>query len=234
MDNEKILVVDDDEKICQILSLYLRSKGYEVATCKNGANAIAAFETEKPDLVLLDIMLPGMDGWEILSRLRTISAVPVIMLTAKGDTPDRILGLDRGADDYIVKPFDSKELVARIRAVFRRAGAVPEKEENNSVITGGDIEIDLDKHTVSRNGRVIEMPHKEFELLVYLVQNKGQVLTRGKILNTVWGFEFAKDSRTIDVHIKRLRSRLGDSSTWQIITVWGVGYKFVESGTQSE
>lgn len=226
-ENEKILVVDDDEKICQILTLYLRSKGYDVATCKNGSNAIAAFEESKPDLVILDVMLPGMDGWEILERLRKISTVPVIMLTAKGDTSDRIQGLNYGADDYIVKPFDSKELVARIRAVFRRSGGQQSEAADKRFISAGDIRLDLENYTATVNGEPKPMPHKEFELLSYLVQHKEQVLTRGQILSAVWGFEFSKDSRTIDVHIKRLRTRLGESPTWQIITVWGVGYKFV-------
>ena len=227
MDNERILVVDDDEKICQILTLYLKSKGYEVATCRNGANALAAFEENKPDLVILDIMLPGMDGWEILEKLRMISNVPVIMLTAKGDTSDRVQGLNHGADDYIVKPFDSKELVARIRAVFRRAGGQNSPEADRRYIYAGDICMDLENYSVTVNGQARAMPHKEFELLNYLIQHKDQVLTRGQILSAVWGFDFSKDSRTIDVHIKRLRTRLGDSPTWQIITVWGVGYKFV-------
>lgn len=227
MENEKILVVDDDEKICQILNLYLRSKGYDVVTCKNGMNALPTFEECKPDLVILDVMLPGMDGWEILEKLRVISSVPVIMLTAKGDTSDRIQGLNCGADDYIVKPFDSKELVARIRAVFRRAGGQPQEASDKRYLSAGDIKLDLENYTVTVNGEMKPMPHKEFELLSYLVQHKDQVLTRGQILSAVWGFEFSKDSRTIDVHIKRLRTRLGESTSWQILTVWGIGYKFV-------
>ncbi len=227
MENEKILVVDDDEKICQILNLYLRSKGYDVVTCKNGMNALPTFEDSKPDLVILDVMLPGMDGWEILEKLRQISPVPVIMLTAKGDTSDRIQGLNFGADDYIVKPFDSKELVARIRAVFRRAGGQSAEASDKRFLTAGDIRLDLENYSVTVNGEPKPMPHKEFELLSYLVQHKEQVLTRGQILSAVWGFEFSKDSRTIDVHIKRLRTRLGENPSWQILTVWGVGYKFV-------
>lgn len=226
MDNERILVVDDDEKICQILSLYLKSKGYDVYTCKNGAHAISAFEEFKPDLILLDVMLPGMDGWEILEKLRRISNVPVIMLTAKGDVPDRIQGLDCGADDYIVKPFDSKELVARIRAVFRRSGAGAADEGH--IITAGDITMDTDNYTVTCGGRLCDMPHKEFELLHYLISHKGQVLTRNQIMSAVWGYDNGSDSRTINVHIKRIRSRLGESDKWEIATIWGVGYKFVE------
>ena len=226
MDNERILVVDDDEKICQILTLYLKSKGYDVSACKNGAHAISAFEEFKPDLILLDVMLPGMDGWSILEKLRRISNVPVIMLTAKGDVPDRIQGLDCGADDYIVKPFDSKELVARIRAVFRRSGASP--TEDGHIITAGDITMDTDNYTVSCGGQLCEMPHKEFELLHYLISHKDQVLTRNQIMSAVWGFDGATDSRTINVHIKRIRSRLGGSDKWEIATIWGVGYKFIE------
>lgn len=228
MDDEKILVVDDDEKICQILSLYLRSKGYDVVTCRNGANAITIFETEKPDLVLLDVMLPGMDGWEILAKLRAFSRVPVIMLTAKGETEDRIHGLDHGADDYIVKPFDSKELVARIRAVFRRAGAAQKEDDANRMLTVGDMSIDVENYSMTVNGRAVELKNREFELLVYLARHKDQVLSRGQILDAVWGYAFGGDSRTIDVHVKRLRAKLGESDAWQIITIWGIGYKLAE------
>ena len=219
----KILVVDDDEKICQILSLYLRSKGYEVFTCQSGSKAITSFEEFSPDLVLLDVMLPGMDGWEILKRIRKISNAPVIMLTAKGDTTDRVQGLDCGADDYVVKPFDSKELIARIRAVMRRSGQ-PEEIEKHIII--GSLDVDTNNRVVYVDGNRIELAPKEFDLLCYFIHNNGKVLTRGQLLDDVWGFEFYGDSRTVDVHVKRLRDKLGQSDFWSIRTVWRVGYKF--------
>ena len=221
--NEKILVVDDDEKICQILSLYLRSKGYEVFTCQSGSKAIAAFEECGPDLVLLDVMLPGLDGWEILSRIRKISNAPVIMLTAKGDTTDRVQGLDCGADDYVVKPFDSKELIARIRAVLRRAGQPGEIEKHIKI---GNLDVDTSNRVVYVDENRIELSPKEFDLLCYFIHNDDKVLTRGQLLDDVWGFEFYGDSRTVDVHVKRLRDKLGQSESWSIRTVWRVGYKF--------
>lgn len=221
--SEKILVVDDDEKICQILSLYLRSKGYEVFTCQSGSKAITSFEEFSPDLVLLDVMLPGMDGWEILKRIRKVSNAPVIMLTAKGDTTDRVQGLDCGADDYVVKPFDSKELIARIRAVMRRSGQ-PEEIEKHIII--GSLDVDTNNRVVYVDGNRIELAPKEFDLLCYFIHNNGKVLTRGQLLDDVWGFEFYGDSRTVDVHVKRLRDKLGQSDFWSIRTVWRVGYKF--------
>ena len=224
MESERILVVDDDEKICQILSIYLHSKGYEVITCKSGLKALSAFEDSKPDLVLLDVMLPGLDGWEVLEQIRRISSVPVIMLTAKGDITDKIQGLDCGADDYVVKPFDSKELIARIRAVLRRTPAV--KEEENKPITVGDLTIDPSNYVVTVAGKEINMPPKEIELLYFLACREGKVLSRGQLLENVWGFDFYGDSRTVDVHIKRIRDRLGESKYWQIRTIWSVGYRF--------
>lgn len=221
--SEKILVVDDDEKICQILSLYLRSKGYEVCTCQSGSKAITSFEEFSPDLVLLDVMLPGMDGWEILKRIRKISNAPVIMLTAKGDTTDRVQGLDCGADDYVVKPFDSKELIARIRAVMRRSGQPEEIEKHIKI---GSLDVDTNNRVVYVDGNRIELAPKEFDLLCYFIHNNGKVLTRGQLLDDVWGFEFYGDSRTVDVHVKRLRDKIGQSDFWSIRTVWRVGYKF--------
>ena len=180
--SEKILVVDDDEKICQILSLYLRSKGYEVFTCQSGSKAITSFEEFSPDLVLLDVMLPGMDGWEILKRIRKISNAPVIMLTAKGDTTDRVQGLDCGADDYVVKPFDSKELIARIRAVMRRSGQPEEIEKHIKI---GSLDVDTNNRVVYVDGNRIELAPKEFDLLCYFIHNNGKVLTRGQLLDDV-------------------------------------------------
>lgn len=224
MENELILVVDDDEKICQVLTLYLRSKGYEVVICKSGSRAMSVFRECNPKLVLLDIMLPGMDGWEILSKIRKISNVPVIMLTAKGDTTNRVQGLDCGADDYIVKPFDSKELIARIRAVLRRA-AQPEEPERSSV-TIGNLEIDIKNYIIRLDGESVDMPPKEIELLYYFIQHQDKVLSRGQLLDGVWGFDFYGDSRTVDVHVKRIRDRFGENKYWRIRTIWSVGYKF--------
>lgn len=222
-DNEVILIVDDDERICQILSLYLQSKGYEVVTCKTGTRALSLFTAKKPDLVLLDVMLPGMDGWEVLSKLRRVSNVPVIMLTARGDTSDRVQGLDCGADDYIVKPFDSKELIARIRAVMRRAGIV--EVEKPKVVSVGNLVINMEDYVVTENGKSIDVPPKELELLFFLVQNKDNVVSRGQILDAVWGVDYFGDNRTVDVHIKRLRDRFEETEPWHICTIWGVGYK---------
>ena len=220
----KVLVVDDDKHILQILKLYLQKDGYEVATCERGDTALDVFDRESPKIVLLDIMLPGMDGWQILSELRKKSAVPVIMLTAKGDITDRVQGLDCGADDYIVKPFEGKEVLARVKAVLRRTALNPEEIK---VITVGSLDISMDNYSVSDNGRPVDMPPKEIELLYYLATHPGRVFTREQILDSVWGFGFYGDSRTVDVHIKRLRDRFGERTDWKIETVWGVGYKFV-------
>lgn len=222
-ENVLILIVDDDQKILQILSLYLKNKGFSVLTCENGSDAINLIKSRSPQLVLLDIMLPGMDGYETLQRIRQESDIPVIMLTARGDTTDRIHGLDCGADDYVVKPFDLKELLARIRAVLRRSS--PQEEEQRDVCIG-NIEISAQNYSVSLDGRRVEMPPKEIELLYFLASHPDRVFTREQLLDSVWGFEFCGDSRTVDVHIKRIRDRLGESPYWQIRTIWSVGYKF--------
>ncbi len=222
-DNTLILIVDDDQKILQILSLYLRNKGFSVLTCENGTDALNLLRAKSPQLVLLDIMLPGMDGYEVLQKIRQESDIPIIMLTAKGDTTDRIQGLDCGADDYVVKPFDLKELLARIRAVLRRASPQEEEQKDISV---GNIEISAQNYCVCVDGRRVEMPPKEIELLYFLASHPNRVFTREQLLDSVWGFEFCGDSRTVDVHIKRIRDRLGESRFWQIRTIWSVGYKF--------
>lgn len=220
----KILVVDDDRHILQILKLYLQKDGYEVATCERGDLALDEIERVSPKLILLDVMLPGKDGWEILKELREKSAVPVIMLTAKGDITDRVQGLDCGADDYIVKPFEGKEVLARVKAVLRRTAMNPDEIK---VVTVGSLEISLDNYSVMNCGKPVDMPPKEIELLYYLATHPGRVFTREQILDSVWGFGFYGDSRTVDVHIKRLRDRFGERSDWRIETVWGVGYKFM-------
>ena len=223
MDTERILVVDDDENILKILTLYLRSKGYDVVTCKSGARVVSVFDETHPDLVLLDVMLPGMDGWKVLETLRKFSDVPVIMLTALGRVDDRIHGLDHGADDYIVKPFDSKELIARVRAVLRRSKG-NDGGEGRKPIEFADLSIDLDNGMVKKNGNKVDMTPKETELLYYLATHMNHVVSRGDILDAVWGHDYYGDGRTVDVHIRRIRERLGEDNAWKIVSVWGVGY----------
>ena len=212
MKKNSILVIDDDRNILAIIEMYLRKAGYEVTCVERGDEALQAFRRVQP----------GMDGWEVLDKLRQESDVPVIMLTAKGDTLDRIQGLDLGADDYIVKPFDAKELLARIKAVLRRS-SLP---ENEKCVTFEDLEISLDNYSVTLDGKQIEMPPKEIELLFFLASREGKVFTREQLLEQVWGFDFFGDSRTVDVHVKRIREKLGERDAWQLKTVWGVGYKF--------
>ena len=221
MEKNSILVIDDDRNILAIIEMYLRKAGYEVTCVERGDEALQAFRRAQPALVVLDVMLPGMDGWEVLDKLRQESDVPVIMLTAKGDTLDRIQGLDLGADDYIVKPFDAKELLARIKAVLRRS-SLP---ENEKCVTFEDLEISKVTH-FSFSGKQIEMPPKEIELLFFLASREGKVFTREQLLEQVWGFDFFGDSRTVDVHVKRIREKLGERDAWQLKTVCGVGYKF--------
>ncbi len=223
MDNNNvILVVDDDTNILAIIEMYLKKEGYTVATCTRGDAALDAFRNVKPTLVLLDVMLPGMDGWTVLEKLREESTVPVIMLTAKGDTLDRIQGLELGADDYIPKPFEAKELLARIRAVLRRSSAPGDEKE----LRFPGLTISLDNYTVMLDGKPLDMPPKEIELLFFLASREGKVFTREQLLEQVWGFDFFGDSRTVDVHIKRIREKIGERPQWEIKTVWGVGYKF--------
>ncbi len=222
MEKNSILVIDDDRNILAIIEMYLRKAGYEVTCCERGDEAIQLFRRVQPALVVLDVMLPGMDGWEVLGKLRQESDVPVIMLTAKGDTLDRIQGLDLGADDYIVKPFDAKELLARIKAVLRRSGSA----ETEKCVEFEGLTVSLDNYSVVLDGKQIEMPPKEIELLFFLASREGKVFTREQLLEQVWGFDFFGDSRTVDVHVKRIREKLGEREAWQLKTVWGVGYKF--------
>lgn len=221
-DGIKILVVEDDRNILQILKLYLEKTGYSVITCERGDTAFDTFEKTQPAIVLLDVMLPGCDGYEVLTRIRKISNTPVIMLTAKGDILDKVNGLEAGADDYIPKPFDIKELLARIRAVLRR---VPE-EENRKKVVKGNLSVSLDTYEVKLDGKRIEMPPKELEVLYFLACHEGKVFSREQLLEQVWGFDYFGDSRTVDVHIKRIREKLMAAKGWQIRTVWSVGYKF--------
>ena len=219
----KILIVDDDENICEVIRMYLNSSNYDNRIINNGKDVENAFMEYKPDLVLLDIMLPNVDGIDVLKWIRKESEVPVIMLTAKGDTFDKVLALELGADDYIVKPFEPKELLARVKAVMRRYNT---DSTNKEVIDYSDLNVDANSYNVLYRGEEIKMPPKEFELLYYLASNKNKVFTREQLLCEVWGYDYPGDSRTEDVHIKRLREKLPEGINWQIETVWGVGYKF--------
>lgn len=221
--SDKILIVDDDENISEILNMYLESSGYTTKIASTGKRAQELFLEYNPNLVLLDVMIPGIDGIDVLKWVRKQGEVPVIMLTAKGDTFDKVLALELGADDYIVKPFEPKELLARVKAVLRRYLADNAKSE---IIKLSDLSIDPTSYKVIFNKEDIKMPPKEFELLYYLAKNKNRVFTREQLLCEVWGYDYPGDSRTVDVHIKRLREKLTSGEEWQIETVWGVGYKF--------
>ncbi|MCI5796383.1 MAG: response regulator transcription factor [Ruminococcus sp.] len=226
MPNEKILVVDDDTNICELLRLYLEKEGYVVKIVNDGVSAINAFKQENPDLTLLDIMIPKLDGWQVCREIRKFSDKPIIMLTAKGETFDKVLGLELGADDYVTKPFDTKEVVARIKAVLRRttsaSGANDVKEVNYDKLS-----INLTNYEMKVNGVPVDTPPKELELIYHLASNPNRVFTRDQLLDEVWGFDYYGDSRTVDVHIKRLREKLeGVSDKWELKTVWSVGYKF--------
>ncbi len=223
----KTLLVDDDPNIRQLVNLYLEKEGFEVSMTDRGDAALKAFRQSPPNLMLLDLMLPGMDGWQVCREVRKTSNLPIIMLTAKAETFDKVLGLELGADDYIVKPFDMKELVARIKAVLRRYQQ-PEPSAENKALTFQGLTVNIAQYTVSFMGREIEMPPKELELLHFLASHPNQVFTREQLLEHVWGYDYFGDSRTVDVHVKRLREKLegGETLGWQIKTVWGVGYKF--------
>ena len=226
MANEKILVVDDDTNICELLRLYLTKEGYQVTVANDGEEGLEKFNQVKPDMVLLDVMMPKMDGLEVCRRIRKAGNTPVMMLTAKGETFDKVLGLELGADDYIVKPFDTKEVIARIKAIARRVGNSPEESEVKEV-RYDKLSVNMTRYELRVDGKVVDTPPKELELLFYLASNPNRVYTRDQLLDEVWGFEYYGDSRTIDVHIKRLREKLeGVSDKWSLKTVWGVGYKF--------
>jgi len=220
----KILVVDDDYNICELIRLYIEKEGYDVVLAHDGNKALDVFKAEAPSLVVLDIMLPGIDGWQVCREIRRISNIPIIMLTAKGETFDKVLGLELGADDYMVKPFEAKELIARIKAVLRRYD--PKSPETKEVVYPNLI-INLSNYELKVNGKELEVPPKELELLFFLATNPNKVFTREQLLQEVWGFDYYGDSRTVDVHIKRLREKLdNENQNWQLKTVWGVGYKF--------
>lgn len=227
MANEKILIVDDDINICELLRLYLEKDGFQTEIVTDGIKAIEAFNSVNPDLVLLDIMLPGLDGWQICREIRKTSQTPIIMLTAKGETFDKVLGLELGADDYITKPFETKEVIARIKAVLRRSSAKAVATETVKEVSFDNLSINLTNYELKVNGVAVDTPPKELELIFHLASNPNRVYTRDQLLDEVWGFEYYGDSRTVDVHVKRLREKLeGVSDKWELKTVWGVGYKF--------
>lgn len=224
MSKSKVLVVDDDVNICELIRLYLEKEGYEVKTVYNGKSGIEAFSTITPNIVILDIMLPGIDGWQVCREIRKVSNIPIIMLTAKGETFDKVLGLELGADDYMVKPFEPKELVARVKAVLRR---YEHQDFDVQEIIYPNLVINKSNYVVKLNGKAVELPPKELELLFFLASNSNKVFTREQLLERVWGFDFYGDSRTVDVHVKRLREKIDlPNQIWQLKTVWGVGYKF--------
>ena len=221
----KIMVVDDDSNICELLRLYLEKEGFITAIASDGAQAVTMFDTEKPDLILLDVMMPRLDGWQVCREIRKKSQCPIIMLTAKGEVFDRVLGLELGADDYVVKPFETKEVIARIKAVLRRSGANEAKKER--IVEYDGLSINMENYELRVHGKPVDTPPKEMELIYHLASNPNRVYTRDQLLDEVWGFEYYGDSRTVDVHVKRLREKLdGVSEQWTLKTVWGVGYKF--------
>ena len=224
----KILVVDDDLNICELLKLYLENDGYVVFTANDGQEAVEMFQNKTPDLVLLDIMLPKKDGWQVCREIRKTSSAPIIMLTAKGETFDKVLGLELVADDYVVKPFDAKEVMARVKAVLRRTtGDSESTETEKKVVIYDNLEINIQNYEMKVKGVPVDTPPKELELIYHFASNPNRVYTRDQLLDEVWGFDYYGDSRTVDVHVKRLREKLeGVSDKWCLKTVWGVGYKF--------
>ena len=221
----KVLIVEDDKNISDLLQLYLQKEGYTVVAAADGGDGLSKFRAESPDLVLLDLMMPVMDGWAVCKAIRAESKTPVIMLTAKGETDDKVLGLKTGADDYITKPFEMKEVLARIEAVLRRADRAPEIQVRK--LSFDKLTIDMDAFELTVDGKKVDTPPKEMELLFYLASSPNRVYTRNQLLDEVWGFDYFGDSRTVDVHVKRLREKLeGVSEQWNVKTVWGVGYKF--------
>ena len=225
MGKQKILIVDDDLHIAELISLYMMKDGYETQEVYDGREAVKMAASFQPDLILLDLMLPGLDGYQVCTEIRKTSRVPIIMLTAKGETFDKVLGLELGADDYVVKPFDSKELVARVKAVLRRYEPKQEEVDKNLLKFDG-LEINLSNYSVAYNGKTLDFPPKEFELLSFLAQNPNRVFTREQLLDRIWGYEYVGDTRTVDVHVKRIREKLNSEDEWGIRTVWSVGYKF--------
>ncbi len=225
---QKILIVDDDNNIAELISLYLTKECFETQIVNDGESALTTFETFLPNLILLDLMLPGIDGYQVCREIRSKSGTPIIMLSAKGEVFDKVLGLELGADDYMEKPFDSKELVARVKAVLRRYKAAPEPVQNPAVkcVEYPDLTINQTNYSVIYMGNIIDMPPKELELLYFLASSPNHVFTREQLLDQIWGYEYIGDTRTVDVHIKRLREKIKDHDSWKIATIWGIGYKF--------
>lgn len=227
-EKQRILIVDDDENIAELISLYLTKECYETKIVNDGEDALKAFTEFDPQLILLDLMLPGIDGYEVCKSVRQKSQVPIIMLSAKGEIFDKVLGLELGADDFIVKPFDSKELVARVKAVMRRfqKSKVQSDNKGQNIVEYDELTINLTNYSVMYMGHNVDMPPKELELLYFLAKSPNQVFTREQLLDHIWGYEYIGDTRTVDVHIKRLREKIKDHKSWSIATVWGIGYKF--------
>ena len=226
---QKILIVDDDNNIAELISLYLAKECFDTKIVNDGEEALLAYQTYNPNLILLDLMLPGIDGYQVCREIRAKDNIPIIMLSAKGEVFDKVLGLELGADDYIMKPFDSKEMVARVKAVLRSYQAVkPETPATASIkmVTYADLEVNLSNYSVVYMGENIDMPPKELELLYFLASSPNQVFTREQLLDNIWGYEYIGDTRTVDVHVKRLREKIKDHAGWGITTVWGIGYKF--------
>lgn len=228
---QRIMIVDDDENINKLISLYLTKECFETKMVYDGESALRELSVFKPNLIILDLMLPGIDGYQVCREIRKTNNVPIIMLSAKGETFDKVLGLELGADDYMIKPFETKELVARVKAVLRRYH-LPQSATSNDISTQQcvqypDLTINLSNYSVLYNGKTIEMPPKELELLYFLASSPNQVFTREQLLDHIWGYEYLGDTRTVDVHIKRIREKIKDHEHWGIETVWGIGYKFV-------
>lgn len=225
---QKILIVDDDNNIAELIALYLTKECFETQICNDGESAIQCFDTFRPNLILLDLMLPGMDGYQVCREIRAKSTTPIIMLSAKGEVFDKVLGLELGADDYMEKPFDTKELIARVKAVLRRCktGAETVQEPEVKCVEYPDLSINQTNYSVIYNGNAVDMPPKELELLYFLASSPNHVFTREQLLDQIWGYEYIGDTRTVDVHIKRLREKIGDHEQWKIATIWGIGYKF--------
>ena len=225
---QKILIVDDDNNIAELISLYLTKECFDTKIVNDGEEALQAFETYSPNLILLDLMLPGIDGYQVCREVRTKSNIPIIMLSAKGEIFDKVLGLELGADDYMMKPFDSKELVARVKAVLRRYQPVKTEEPASDIkcVKYTDLVINLSNYSVLYRGEQVDMPPKELELLYFLASSPNQVFTREQLLDHIWGYEYIGDTRTVDVHVKRLREKIKDHANWSLATVWGIGYKF--------
>ena len=226
---QRILIVDDDENIAELVALYLTKECFDTKIVNDGESAVLSYEAYDPNLILLDLMLPGMDGYQVCREIRSKSGVPIIMLSAKGEVFDKVLGLELGADDYIEKPFDTKELVARVKAVLRRSkptAVVTEQKEDVKEVFYDDLKINLTNYSVEYMGKFVEMPPKELELLYFLAASPNHVFTREQLLDQIWGYEYIGDTRTVDVHIKRIREKIEDHEKWRIATIWGVGYKF--------